>query len=366
MQLDELDETALDDLAIGATILGAGGGGDPYIGKLIAQQAIRAHGPVPVVALHDVPDDAEVVFVAGLGAPGVLPEKLPRAEEICAAVAELEEYLGYRFTHYAPGEAGGFNAVLPVTASAVNGVPMVDADGMGRAFPSLELVTPTLHGARVTPMSLVDEHGNRLVLTSTTNGWAERMARAIMVASGCMMTIALYPMTGVQARSWLVGGTLSLAARLGATVRAARARHRPPVDALVAEHGVVPLFEGKVVGVDRRTEGGWNRGSARIDGFGADQGSSMTLQFQNEYLIALRDGVPVATTPDLIMTLIQDNAEPVPAEEIRYGYRVAVVGLTSDAQWRSPAGLALAGPRRFGYDTDFLPVAAPLLSRNSP
>jgi DUF917 family protein len=350
-----LDEALLDDLAIGATILGTGGGGDPYIGTLLAREAIRRHGPVPVLDLADVDDDARIVFVAGLGAPGVLVEKLPRADEIVNALDALERHLGHRFTHLAAAEAGGLNAILPVTAAAARGIPMVDADGMGRAFPSMELVTPTLHGGRISPMSLVDEHGNELVVTTATNAWAERLGRGVMVVSGCMMMVAVYPMTGAQAKEWLVRGALTQAARLGRVVGEARAEHRPPVDALLAE-GAVHLFDGKVVAVDRRTEGGWNQGEARLDGLGDFAGRTLRLRFQNEYLIALRDEVPVATTPDLIMTVILETAEPVPAEEIRYGYRVAVIGLPADRQWRTDAGIALGGPRRFGYDLDFVPV----------
>src|SRR5690606_13401951 len=51
-----------------------------------------------------------------------------------------------------------------------------------------------------------------------------------------------------------------------------------------------------------------------------------------------------------------DSGEPIPAEEIRYGYRVAVVGLPCDPHWRTEAGIALTGPRRFGYDMDYRPV----------
>ena len=51
----------LDDIAIGGAILGTGGGGDPYIGKLMAQQAIRKFGPVRMIELDELDDDALVV-----------------------------------------------------------------------------------------------------------------------------------------------------------------------------------------------------------------------------------------------------------------------------------------------------------------
>ena len=36
--------------------------------------------------------------------------------------------------------------MLPIAASARIGLPMVDADGMGRAFPELQMVTFTMGG----------------------------------------------------------------------------------------------------------------------------------------------------------------------------------------------------------------------------
>ena len=57
-RIDTIDERTVSDLALGATLLGTGGGGDPRIGALMAQAAIREHGPVRVIA-------PEAVGVAG-------------------------------------------------------------------------------------------------------------------------------------------------------------------------------------------------------------------------------------------------------------------------------------------------------------
>ena len=53
----ELTIDDIDDLALGATLLGTGGGGDPYVGKLLVKQAIADHGPAMVVDPEDLPDD---------------------------------------------------------------------------------------------------------------------------------------------------------------------------------------------------------------------------------------------------------------------------------------------------------------------
>ena len=56
--------------------------------------------------------------------------------------------------------------------------------------------------------------------------------------------------------------------------------------------------------------------------------------------------------------MIADAAEgvPVTTESIRYGFRVALIGIPCDPRWRTDDGLALVGPRYFGYDVDYVPV----------
>ena len=48
----------INDIALGASLLGAGGGGDPYIGRLMAMQAVKECGPVTLIEPDEVPDDA--------------------------------------------------------------------------------------------------------------------------------------------------------------------------------------------------------------------------------------------------------------------------------------------------------------------
>jgi hypothetical protein len=64
------------DLARGATFLGTGGGGDPYSGRLFAEQMIHRHGAPEMVSVADVPDDAACYIIAMMGAPTVIVEKL--------------------------------------------------------------------------------------------------------------------------------------------------------------------------------------------------------------------------------------------------------------------------------------------------
>ncbi|MGW1006579.1 DUF917 domain-containing protein [Streptomyces sp. NPDC002520] len=347
----------LDDIARGAGILGTGGGGDPYVGKLLAREAIRRHGPVTVVDIDEVPDDALVVPVSAMGAPTVLLERIPNGTEELLALRALERHLGRQATHIAPIEIGGINSMLPIACAAAAGLPLVDGDAMGRAFPEAQMVLPALIGVSATPMALADDKGNTVIIDAVSGHAAERLARAVCVEQGCQISCADTAMTGAQVAPGLVAGTLTLAENLGIAVREARAHHRDPITAALRLLDGKHLLTGKVVDVGRRTEGGFARGRAKIDGTGADDGRILELDFQNEHLLATRDGETVATTPDLICVLDTETGDPVTTEGLRYGLRITVIAAPCDPRWTTPAGLALAGPAYFGYPVDYLPFA---------
>jgi DUF917 family protein len=342
-----IDESTITDLARGAAVLGTGGGGDPYIGALLATQALREHGPVTVVSPDEVPDDALVLTVAMMGAPTVMVEKLPNLDEVVAPVNALAASLGRAVTHVACAEIGGVNSTIPVAAAAALGLPLLDADGMGRAFPELQMVLPTLYGITASPLAIADEKGNTGVLRTIDNTWTERIARVAAVEMGCSIMIAGFSMSGAQAREALVLNTLSQSVRIGRGILAARRENEDPVTRVVELLGGRELFSGKVVDVERATTTGFARGRARVDG----PDGSLTLLFQNEHLLAELDGRVLVTTPDLIMVLEHESGEPITTEGLRYGQRVRVLAAPSDERWHSPEALAMVGPGYFGYDT---------------
>lgn len=333
-------------IARGAAVLGTGGGGDPYIGSLLAGQALVEHGPVEVVSVEEVPDDALAITVAMMGAPTVMVEKLPSLDEVVAPLRALAYSLGRPVTHIGCAEVGGVNSTIPMAAAAALKLPLIDADGMGRAFPELQMVIPTLYGVTASPLAIADEKGNTAVLTTVSNHWTERVARVACVEMGCSVMIAGFSMTGALGRESLVRDTLSLCLTIGRTIEQARIDKIDPVAGVVRILGGREWFAGKVVDVERATTTGFARGRARIEA----SDTSLELSFQNEHLVARRDGEVITTTPDLIMVVDHDSGEPITTEGLRYGQRVRVITAPSDPRWHTPDGLALVGPSYFGYD----------------
>ena len=57
------------------------------------------------------------------------------------------------------------NSFEPLIAGADLGLPTVDADGMGRAFPELQMFLPFVYGSPSYPAALGDEKGNAVAVT---------------------------------------------------------------------------------------------------------------------------------------------------------------------------------------------------------
>lgn len=351
-----LHEQNIADIAIGAAVLGSGGGSDPYIGMLMAREAIRQHGPVELCSLDELADDDLIVPVAGMGAPTVLGEKLPAGDDIVRVLDALAKTIGRAPRATMSIEAGGMNSIRPIYIGARLGIPVVDCDGMGRAFPEIQMTVLTAHGISASPFVMSDERGNTLLINAVSNRWVETFSRSCVMHMGATCAIALYSATVSQLKRAAIPGTITLAEDIGKSLRRARLHETDPVSALCRAVGGFLLFRGKITDVDRRVVTGFARGAAKMEGTGEFGGQDLNLDFQNEHLVVRVDGAYVATTPDLIAVLEGDTARPITTEALRYGMRVAVIAFPCAPQWREPAALKLAHPRYFGYDTEYVPV----------
>jgi DUF917 family protein len=242
------------------------------------------------------------------------------------------------------------------------GLPIVDGDPMGRAFPELQMDTFSIGGIPASPMALADAHGNAVVFHHLdTPKRAESYGRVLTIQMGGSAALAMPGMTGAQMKAHIIRGTLSLAHQIGSAILDARERstHVPSVIADTCNGQV--LFEGKIVDVDRRTTKGFARGEIQLVGF--DDGDDLRIAFQNENLIAWKNGEVVCCVPDLITLVELETGEPIGTEMLRYGLRVAVLVMPAPKALKTEKALEFVGPAAFGYDdVVFTPLPGDLLS----
>jgi uncharacterized protein len=356
----ELTLGDLRDLARGAALLGTGGGGDPTIGRLLVETAMAGGASVRLLDPDDLDDEAFVIPTAMMGAPTVMVEKLPAGDEAVRALRALEAHVGRAADATMPVECGGINSMIPLMVGATTGLPVVDADGMGRAFPELQMETFGVYGVPGAPLAIADSHDGTAIIETASNAQMEWYARGLTIRMGGSAHIANYSMSGADVKRTAIPRTLSLGMLVGRTIREARERHADPFEALRAalrdtlyRHGRV-IFTGKVVDVMRRTVEGFARGNAWIEPF--EDGDRMELTFQNEHLVARVGGRVRAIVPDLVCVLDAETAEPITTEQLRYGQRVRVFAISTPEVMRTDEALAVFGPAAFGLDEPWQPV----------
>ncbi len=355
-----VDERAAEAIALGAGILGTGGGGNPYLGFLMTRELLRHGAKIAVTGVADVPDDAVVCGIGAMGAPTVGIEKLPRGDEPLAALRALEHHTGCRVTHLIAGEIGGANAMQPLIQSALSGLAAIDGDGMGRAFPELQHCSFSIGGVPCTPAAIADCHHNTVVFPALRDTETlERFARAVTVQMGARAGYAFPIMSGAEMKRTAVSGSYTLAHAIGRAVLTARAAHTDPIAAILAITEGTVLLRGRIVDVERRLVAGFARGRLEIMGTGSDRLREIEIAFQNENLVAWegpRRRRVLATVPDLITLVDEETGDPVTTEITRYGLRVAVLGMPAPQQLKTAEALAVVGPRAFGYDVQFTPL----------
>lgn len=355
----DFEESEIDPLAVGAWILGTGGGGSPYLAQLNLKNLYRQGKRIKLIDPMDLDDGDAVAVVSKMGAPLVGQERLVDPAHLARAVQLMESYTGRRFRAVMSVEIGGGNALSPFLAAAHLDIPVVDADAMGRAYPEAQMTSFAIGDLPMYPLTLVDCRDNEAIVARAASWtWMERISRKICTEVGSTSATCKAPRTGREVKEWGVLHTVTKAIALGRAVLEARAVHADPVEAVLRHEGGKVLFRGKICDVDRTTTGGFLRGSAKIEGLDGDRGSVVELAFQNEWAVAFRDGRPIAMTPDLICLLDTVSGEAIGTETVRYGQRVTAIALPAPGVLTTPKGIEHVGPRAFGYDIDFKSVFA--------
>ncbi len=349
----ELNQQDLTDLVEGAAIFSSGGGGDPVVGLNIVEKLLEKRCPVRLIEPVEVPDDEIVVSLACVGATANIAY---HSDAAVKTLSMLEKFLGTRAFAVIPAELGGFSTLAAMDMAARHGIPVVDADGAGRAVPEMHLQTYMMGKTASTPTSVADLDGMKFLLIKQAGDpkSVEQIVRSLAAEWSHIVYAVCVALAGERVRTSPVLNTLSMSIRMGMLLRKAV----DPLRAVLTETNGFSLFEGVVTDLKNETKDAFTWTTVEMDGSKDYEGSKMEMRSKNGFLIAYKDKMPVTMAPDIITVVNSENCKTVPAEKIVEGNKLVVLGIPAPAQWRRSEGLELWEDvmRRSGINEKYSPV----------
>lgn len=360
----------IEDFLAGCAFFGTGGGGDVKSGRDALDNCLKQGLPIVLADPAGIRDDDFYccAFFMGSIAPKT-PETLEEMERngygerrfsgedmLIGAVRKLEGYLGKKAAGLLIAEPGGANAACPMAAAYKMGLPVLDGDLAGRAIPEMTQGLCAILGIDCLPAVYFDSWGNSSITTNSFGYTAtERIGKFMSQASYGEMAEAAYPLTGAQVKQVLVPGTLSRALKVGRAINGVSAKGEESL-AVVADSAAGHLMgKGILHSVSTRDSGGYFWGTYHVKGDGAFAGNEYKIWFKNENHVLWVNGEPRVTSPDLISLVNYETRVPILNSHLQEGEPVGIIVSPSDDRYKMPEGIAVLGPRAFGFDFDYLP-----------
>lgn len=391
----ELGPQDLETLLLGGCFFGSGGGGTVTSARHLASHFRKGdYYPTDKVRIVDV-DEAvggDAVMVAYLGAPQAI-NKVLHPEGPVLAAQQIQMRLasqGRKLAYVVPPESGALGFVVACLVAARLGLEVIDADGAGRAVPSLPMLTFAARHVDPRPAFLVSEKGLCVELNVTPRSGPagasthqqdvaaiiEQMVRPIVNESefGQFGGLAMWVMKQEKLSNALpIRATLSRALTLGRELQAGRFQHAEDlIEYLWKRFGLQAwaIFgPAPLASVDTQTTGGFDLGQVTLQAPGAQ----CRVLYQNESLLTWDSTKPqpLAMAPDSLAyfvegpgqqvfsngDLVQDDGSLNP---ILKGRKITLIGLAADRALSEPGGLILESfmdqLARMGYLGPYVPL----------
>ncbi len=339
------------DISVGGGFLGAGGGGSVSEGAKLVDRILQFGTGVELASADEIDDDAWGAVVAGMGSP-VASKSNPRTYSPTWAMDTLAEAMGFEPSFVIPFETGAGNSLTPMQVAIQKSIPVVDGDPVGRAVPQIDMTTFHLGRIGISPLGLANEDRITAVLRTESSYDMERVARAISSELGGVAAIACYAMQGADMKRHIIRDTTTLCEGIGATIRRTQAEGGDVAAVLLERFDAYLLGRGIVASVESGIRGGFDFGRVELRG-----DLPLDVAFQNENMVASRDGEVLATVPDLICA-VDGRGVPVTNADVVEGMEITYLGMAANPAFRTAEAFALFSKALdvLGFREDFIPI----------
>ncbi|KND56840.1 Conservative hypothetical protein probably involved in hydantoin, pyrimidine utilization [Candidatus Burkholderia verschuerenii] len=331
----ELRRDDLEPLLLGGAFFGSGGGGTIESARhLAAHFNIGDYYSVDTVKVVPVDEalEGDAVMVAYLGAPQAINSAAYPFGPVQAALAVQERLASQsrKLAYVVPPESGALGFVVAVLVAAKLGLAVIDADGAGRAVPSLPMLTFAAAEINPRPAFLVSQNGLSVELDvkprNSKNGDAthqrdvstivEQMMRPVVADPefGQFGGLAMWVMAPDEvARATPIRGTITRALELGRVIGRGQIRNVTELIDYLAEccniNARMVSRLGRLVSAKVDTTSGFDVGKVIIQS--GEQ--TYTVIYQNESLIAWDSerAQPIVLAPDSIAYFVGGNGQSI-------------------------------------------------------
>lgn len=359
----------IEALLLGLIIYGTGGGGAELRGRYLMNNDLDKGRKLEMIDLEDIEDDTFICSGGNMGSVkasvGVdfkkqvmdWEEKFP----LLKSLKMMEELKGKKLDYLVPFETGAGNTPIILTAAARMGIPMINADLVGRAAPETHMTSLIGHGVSLYPMCLVDDSDNSfIVMNSKEPTYADEVGRILIEKGGRFGANTHYPMTGAQAKAYCVPNSISKALDLGLAVTEANEKNQDGVEVVKEFVGGTELFRGRIRESYGEDKGGFYLSNFIVNGTEEYEGKIAKMVVKNELMLLEIDGEYKLMFPDYGFMLYPKTGHGILSVDLKNGLDIVIVGAPCHPLVRecmyTEEGKKSFGSSRYGYpELDYIP-----------
>lgn len=391
----ELNRKDLEPLLLGGAFFGSGGGGTIESARHLASHfQVGDYYSTDKVRIVSVAEaiEGEAVLVAYMGAPVAINTVLYPDGPVRAAL-QVQQRLaseGKKLAYVVSPESGALGFTVACLVASKLGLAVIDADGAGRAVPSLPMLTYAAAGISPRPAFLVSQTGPCVELDVTPrdgqDGSADHQQDVSVIAEQMMRPIVADPSFGEYGglAMWVMSkaditkalpitGTLSRALTLGRALQNGEITSSTTMVTYLQNAFGITAYAitqpGIMQAVNIDTSGGFDLGKVQIK----SGKHNYTVLYENESLLAWdsEKPYPICIAPDSLayfvegdgqsvfsngdLTLADGSLNPVIKDRV-----VTVLAWQAAPELRAPGGLILDSFKDelsvLGYLGPYVPV----------
>jgi DUF917 family protein len=344
LNLKKIDKSNLKALLIGSQFLGSGGGGKVHLIKQIIDNYFDNEFSVDLIGLDELSIDEYGAAVGVVGSPEVIEEYMPTGKEGKSLLKKLSASTGNKIRTLFTVEGAGINLIYPLVVAYTTGLPIIDGDTMGRAFPEMQMTTFQFNNIKITPVIFQDVENNYHVYNNEDASYIDLNIRQKIAQINGLAFFTGYQALHKVLKSILIPNTYTFAINIGeAFIKSNTYDELLKNLKIVTKNSLygtsIELVRGQINNIN-------DMDNANISSYVI---GDYNIYFHNENLMIFKNKKIIGSVPDLITIIDLERLKPINVTDIHVGQNVAIIGTPAPLQLRTPTALSVIGPKSFGF-----------------